>query len=71
MKTYGGEVSQIHVFLLPALAGGKWLLLDMGAKHSRGEEPSGAHWKGSCAGPKGGLDDEERRKMLLVPGFEL
>jgi hypothetical protein len=36
-----------------------------------GEKASGTHWRVSWVGPRTGLDDVERRKILPLPGLEL
>jgi hypothetical protein len=36
-----------------------------------GERVPSTHWIGCYAGPRGGLDDVERRKILPLPGLEL
>jgi hypothetical protein len=68
MKTYGGVAVQIHVFLTSALVGGEWSVLRPG-RFTSGERAPGTHWIGSWVGPRVGLEDVERRKMLLLPGL--
>jgi hypothetical protein len=36
-----------------------------------GEIAPGAHWIGGWVGPRTGLDDVEKRKLLTLPGLEL
>jgi hypothetical protein len=35
-----------------------------------GEIVPGTHWIGDSIGPKAGLDDVEKRKILLLPGIK-
>jgi hypothetical protein len=72
MKAYGEvDVDQwIHAFLTSALDGGEWSASCPG-RYTPGERASGAHWIGGLVGPRTGLDEEKKRKILLLPGFEL
>jgi hypothetical protein len=36
-----------------------------------GRSPPGVHWIGGWVGPRTGLEDMERRKVLPLPGLEL
>jgi hypothetical protein len=36
-----------------------------------GKRVSGTHWIGGWVDPRGGLDDLEKRKFLILPGLEL
>jgi hypothetical protein len=36
-----------------------------------GERAPGTHWIGGWVGPRTGIDDVERRKVLPLPGLEL
>jgi hypothetical protein len=36
-----------------------------------GERASGTHWIGGWMGPRAGLDEVERRKILPLPGLEI
>jgi hypothetical protein len=40
-------------------------------RFSPGESAPGIHWIGDWVGPRTGLEDVERRKILPLPGFEL
>jgi hypothetical protein len=66
---WGVEV-YIHVFLTSAAGGGEWSASFSG-RFSPGESAPGIHWIGGSVGPRTGLDDVERRKILPLPGFEL
>jgi hypothetical protein len=70
MKTHvGGGAVYIYVFLTSALAGGEWLALHSGRITARERDPIN-HWIGDWVGPRTGLDDVEKRKLLTVPGLE-
>jgi hypothetical protein len=70
MKTYGGsEYIYIHLFLTSALDGGEWSASRPG-RFTPGERAPGTHWIGSWIGPRTGLDNVERRKILPLPGLE-
>jgi hypothetical protein len=69
MKTYGGVVVQIHVFLISALDGGEWSASRPG-RLTPGREP-GTHWIGGWVGLRGDLDDMEKRKFLSTSELEL
>jgi hypothetical protein len=70
MKTYGGVDVWIHVFLTSALDGG-----ERSSSHpghiTPGERATGTHWIEGWVGPRAGLNDVERRKILPLPGLEL
>jgi hypothetical protein len=34
------------------------------------ERASVIHWVGGCVGPRAGLDDVEKRKLLTLPGIK-
>jgi hypothetical protein len=70
MKTYGREDVQSHVFLTSALVGGEWSASRPG-HFFPGERVVDSHWTGGWLGPRTGLDDVERRKILHLPGFKL
>jgi hypothetical protein len=70
MKTYGGVDVQIHIFLISALVGGEWSASCAGRFTPRERAP-GTHSIGGSVGPKGGLDDVEKRKFLTLPRNEL
>jgi hypothetical protein len=70
MKTCGGVDVQIHVFLTSALGGCEWPASYPG-RFTREERASSTHWIGGCVGPRTGLDDVEKRKILTLPELEL
>jgi hypothetical protein len=57
----------IHVFLTSALVGGKW----SGGRFNTAKRAPGTHWLGTWVGPRTGLDDRRKRKILPLPGHEL
>jgi hypothetical protein len=59
MNMYGEVAVYIHIFLTLALVGSKW-----SATCSNCLIPS-IHWIGGWLGPTTGLDDMERRNILL------
>jgi hypothetical protein len=71
MKAYGGVDVQTHVFLTLALVGGEWSASRPGRFKPREEVPGAARWIGGWVGPIAGLDDEDRRKFLILPELEL
>jgi hypothetical protein len=71
MKTYWGvDVVYIQVFLTSALVGGEWSASRLG-HFTSGERTPGTHRIGGWVGPRTGLDDAERRKILSLPRLEL
>jgi hypothetical protein len=70
MKAYGGVDAWIQIFLTSALAGGEWLA-SRPCRFTPGERVPGTHWIGGWVDPGDGLDHVEKRKFLIVPGFEL
>jgi hypothetical protein len=70
MKTYGGADVWNHVILTSAIVGGEGSASRYG-RFSAGEMAPGTHWIGGLVGPRTGLDDVERRKILLIPRLEL
>jgi hypothetical protein len=58
MKTYRGMDAWLHIFLTLTLDGVEW-----SASRPRERAPS-IHWIGGRVGPRVGLDDVERRKIL-------
>jgi hypothetical protein len=70
MKTYGGVDVQIHVFLTSALVEGEWSA-SRTCRTTPEETSPGTHWIGGWVGPRTGLDDAERKKILPLPGLEL
>jgi hypothetical protein len=69
MKTYGGSGCIIPPFLTSALVGRESLASRTG-RYIPGERAPGTYWKGGWLGPKTGLHNVERRKMLVLPGLE-
>jgi hypothetical protein len=70
MKVYVGVDVHFQIYLTSALAGGEW----SASRHCRftpGESTPATHWIGGWVGPRAGLDDEEKRKFLTLPGLEL
>jgi hypothetical protein len=70
MKAYGVVDVQIHVFLTSALVGGEWSDSRPGRFTIR-EITTGTHWIGGWVGPRAGLDDMDKWKLLPSPGLEL
>jgi hypothetical protein len=60
----------MYVFLTLALAGGEWSASRPGCFTPRERAP-GIHWLGGWVDPRAGLDDVEKRKLLILPGLEL
>jgi hypothetical protein len=52
------------------LVGSEWLALRPG-RFTPGERGPGTHWIGGWVGPRGDLNDVQKRKFLIVPGLEL
>jgi hypothetical protein len=69
MKIMGSGCTD-HVFLSSALDGGEWLA-SLPSRFTPGERAPGTHWIGDWVGPRTGLDDVERRKILPLPGLKL
>jgi hypothetical protein len=67
---YDGVVVQIHVFLTSALVRGEWTASRPG-RFICGERTPATHWMGGLVGPRAGLNDIERRKILLLQILEL
>jgi hypothetical protein len=61
---------QIQVFLTAALVGGEWSVSRRG-RFIFGETVPCTHWIEGWVNSRTGLDDVERRKILLLPGLEL
>jgi hypothetical protein len=70
MKMYGEVDVYVLVFLTLALNGGKWSASRPG-RFTSGEIIPGTLWIGGWVGPRAGLDDVEKRKILPLPGLEL
>jgi hypothetical protein len=66
MKTYGGLDVSMHVFLTSALVGGEW-----SASRPGRFTPPRIHWIGSWVDLRAGLDDVERRTILILLGLVL
>jgi hypothetical protein len=60
----------MHVFLTSALVEGYWPAALPGLLTSEERTP-GAHWIGGWVGPRTGLDNVKRRRILPLPGLEL
>jgi hypothetical protein len=59
------------IFLFSALVGGEGSPTRPGRFTPRGERAPDTHWIGGWVGPRTGLDDAERRKILFLTGLEL
>jgi hypothetical protein len=70
MKMYWGVDVWIHIFLTLALVGGEWSA-SRPSRFTPIDRVPGTHWIGGWVGPRAGLEDVERRKILLVLGLEL
>jgi hypothetical protein len=70
MEEYGGVDVYSHIFLNSALVGGAWSFQARAALPPWERFP-GTHWIGGWVGPRVGLDDVEKRKLLTLTGFEL
>jgi hypothetical protein len=67
MKMYGGADVQIHIFLTLVLIGGKWSVSRTAALPPEKEPPPlGIHCKSGRVGPEAGMDDVEKRKLLII-----
>jgi hypothetical protein len=70
MKAHGGVDVYIYVFLNSALVGGEWSA-SRPDRFTPGERAPGTYWIGGTVGPRAGLDDEEKRKFLILSELEL
>jgi hypothetical protein len=70
MKVYGEVDVQSHTFLTSALVWGERSASRLG-RFTLGEAAPGTHWVGGWMGPRIGLDDVEKRKILTLPRVEL
>jgi hypothetical protein len=61
---------EIHIFLTSALVGGEWSTSRPVRFNSRERAP-GTHWMRGWVDLRAGLDDLEKRKLLILPGLEL
>jgi hypothetical protein len=68
MKAYGGVDVWMHIFLISA--GGEWSA-SRPCRFTLGERAFDTHWIGAWVGPRAGLDDVEKRKVLTLQGLEL
>jgi hypothetical protein len=66
----GGSGGIAPPFLTSALDGGEWSA-SRPCHFTPGERAPGTHCIGGWVGPRTGLDDVERRKILPPPGLEL
>jgi hypothetical protein len=57
----------IHAFLTSGLAGGKWSASRPG-RFTNGERAAGTRWIEGLVGPRSGLVEAEKRKILPLPG---
>jgi hypothetical protein len=64
------ESGGLAPFLTSALDGGEWSASRPG-RFTPGEKIPGTHSIGGRVGPRTGLDDVQRRKILPLPGLEL
>jgi hypothetical protein len=70
MKSHGGVDEYIHIFLASALVGGKWSTSGPG-RFTLEEIAPGTHWIRGWVDLRAGLDDVEKRKILILPELEL
>jgi hypothetical protein len=66
----GGVDVQIHIFLTSALAGGE-CSPSRPCRFTPGERTLFTHCIRGLVGPRGGLNDVEKKKFLTLPGIEL
>jgi hypothetical protein len=67
MKTYGEVAAHIHVLLTSVLVGVKFHASVDFPREGATSNP----WIGSWVGPRAGLDNVKRRKILPLPAVEL
>jgi hypothetical protein len=71
MKTYGGMVVHIHVFLTSALVGCEWSASGP-CRFALRERASGTHhWIAGWVNLRAGLDNTEKWKFLTLQGLKL
>jgi hypothetical protein len=70
MKENGEEDVEIHIFLVSAIVGGEWSA-SRPVRFTPRERAPGTDWIGGWVGPRAGLDEMGRRKMLHLPRLEL
>jgi hypothetical protein len=63
MKAYGGVDVLINVFFTSAPVGPE-LSASRPGRITPEERPTGTHWIGRMTGPRAGLDDVEKRRIL-------
>jgi hypothetical protein len=66
---YGRVGVYIHVFLTSALVEGEWSS-SRPNRFTPGEKAPDNNWVGGQEGPRTGLDDVERRKILPLLGLK-
>jgi hypothetical protein len=69
IKAYGGLGVYIHVFLTSALVGREWSA-SLPLRFTPRQEAPGTHWIRGWMGPRTGFDVTEKRKNILLSGFE-
>jgi hypothetical protein len=60
----------MYRFFTSSLVGGEWSASRLG-RFTPGDRAPGTHWIGGWVGPRRGLDDVERRRILHLPRPEL
>jgi hypothetical protein len=70
MKVHGGVDVYIHIFLTSALVGVEWSA-SRPCRFTPGESAPGTHWMGGWKGPRIGLNDVKKRKLLTLLGLKL
>jgi hypothetical protein len=70
MKAYGGVDIQSQVLLTSVLGGGEWSA-SRPCRFTTGQRAPDTHCRGGWLGPRAGLDEVEKRKLLTLQGLEL
>jgi hypothetical protein len=70
MKTCGGVDVYTHVFLTSTLVEGE-CLASRPDRFTSGERVPSTHYIGGWMGPRGDLDDVEKRRYFTLPGLEI
>jgi hypothetical protein len=73
-RRMGGTDVRTNIFLTSALIWGEWLASRPAAfppPPPPGKESPSTQWIGGWVGPRAGLDDMEKWKILFTPGLEL